>query len=391
MQRLIAAFASAMLFAPAALGDAGLASIERDTYRSAETYQSLRATSAESCAASCAADGRCMSWSMTPPTFRVGPRCEMKSSVGQSYPRPGHVSGLSPRAMNGERPVASVAIPTQPPAARATASYQVQRPASVQSAPVRTVGSTTPNQPQTFAAPAPRTPLAPTTDPTTAALNKASLSVMESRYPVGRQAPPPATAQRTVTYNQPSPQPAQTQTVRTVSSSPARLTPQQGSSSQQTVSAAPVAEAPPPLIARPASEPTGSYVTKRTVTPASATPSQRPTPRPQPTPTPAVTAPTPGTRPLPTRATRPQLPKRPDRPVSNYSVQNMGEFPGDYDAMSGFVDGLPENAEVIPIERDETDKEDDKKRSSSGKNKGSDSDDWPDEYPDPLGAYLGDD
>ncbi|MEM9178213.1 MAG: hypothetical protein AAGA89_00815 [Pseudomonadota bacterium] len=68
---------------------------EADTYRFGTTYHSERGTSIEECAMMCSRDGNCTTWSLTPATFRMGPRCELKSSPGTASHRPGAASGMS--------------------------------------------------------------------------------------------------------------------------------------------------------------------------------------------------------------------------------------------------------------------------------------------------------
>ena len=68
---------------------------EADTYRFGTTYRSERGTGIEDCAMMCSRDGNCTTWSLTPATFRMGPRCELKSSPGTASHRPGAASGMS--------------------------------------------------------------------------------------------------------------------------------------------------------------------------------------------------------------------------------------------------------------------------------------------------------
>ena len=97
---------------------------ETDTYRVGHTYQSMRSSGLQACAAACADDQRCTAWSITPPTFRIGPRCELKSSAGQSQPRAGYVSGLSADVVTAQQAAAAprtntaVAAATSPPVER---------------------------------------------------------------------------------------------------------------------------------------------------------------------------------------------------------------------------------------------------------------------------------
>lgn len=69
--------------------------VEADTYRFGDLYRSERATTVEACAQMCSADTGCASWSVTPATFRIGPRCELKRTPGKASHRPGAISGMS--------------------------------------------------------------------------------------------------------------------------------------------------------------------------------------------------------------------------------------------------------------------------------------------------------
>jgi hypothetical protein len=93
--------------------------------------------------------------------------------------------------------------------------------------------------------------------------------------------------------------------------------------------------------------------------------------------------------PLPTPSERQanleQLPSPLERDTSLYSVQRMGQFPGDHDATAGYVEGLPENAKVEAVPRSG----DEEPARSEKDNKSRDSDNWSDEYPDPLGGPIG--
>jgi|GEM_PF-3332413 len=68
---------------------------EADTYRFAEVYRSERGSTVEACAMMCSRHQACASWSLTPATFRIGPRCELKTSPGAASHRPGAASGMS--------------------------------------------------------------------------------------------------------------------------------------------------------------------------------------------------------------------------------------------------------------------------------------------------------
>lgn len=69
--------------------------VEDNTYRFAQPYRSERGTTAEACAYVCSSDRNCAAWSLTPATFQLGPRCELKQTPGTASHRPGAVSGMS--------------------------------------------------------------------------------------------------------------------------------------------------------------------------------------------------------------------------------------------------------------------------------------------------------
>lgn len=69
--------------------------VEENTYRFGQPYRSERGSTAEACAHMCSSDGNCASWSLTPATFQIGPRCELKLTPGMTSYRPGAVSGMS--------------------------------------------------------------------------------------------------------------------------------------------------------------------------------------------------------------------------------------------------------------------------------------------------------
>ncbi len=69
--------------------------VETNTYRFGDTYRSERGTSGEACAKICNGDPNCAAWSLTPATFKMGPRCELKTNPGTASHRPGAVSGMT--------------------------------------------------------------------------------------------------------------------------------------------------------------------------------------------------------------------------------------------------------------------------------------------------------
>lgn len=97
--RAWSAFLALTLFAMPAIAESSLAgeniAVEADTYRFGDLYRSERGTTAEACAQMCTADLACAAWSLTPATFRLGPRCELKRDPGSASHRPGAVSGMS--------------------------------------------------------------------------------------------------------------------------------------------------------------------------------------------------------------------------------------------------------------------------------------------------------
>ena len=103
--RVLPVFFAAMVFtAPALAETPALAgapdaetkiTFEADTYRYGDLYRSERGTSVEACALMCSRDSACASWSLTPATFRLGPRCELKRTPGATSHRPGAASGMS--------------------------------------------------------------------------------------------------------------------------------------------------------------------------------------------------------------------------------------------------------------------------------------------------------
>lgn len=80
--------------APDALAGAPIL-VEEDTYRYGYPYRSERGTTVEACAMACSNDASCAAWSLTPATFKMGPRCELKKAPGETSFRPGSTSGIS--------------------------------------------------------------------------------------------------------------------------------------------------------------------------------------------------------------------------------------------------------------------------------------------------------
>ncbi len=347
--------------------------MEADTYRAANTYESMRSAGTQACAAACAGDQRCAAWTVTPPTFRLGPRCELKTSAGQSVSRPGYVSGLS--GMTQPVPQTVAARPSAPatrqPASQAVAAGTLAggrnetsaRAYASRNAPAGAATGTVyegPNgpvamsgmRPAPVAIGQPATTSAGRPDPVQRTQIASSIARTETRSP--------AVSQPTTVSTQATAQP----TVK------------------RTVTRRIVAEDPPAMIARPAEGDAARYVTKPAPQAVSSTPRQPQTSAvsTRTVPSTARTAPAATVTP-PARA---PLPSPKERGVPAYSVQRMGQFPGDYDATAGYVEGLPENAKVESVRANNPprDREDDDKSGSSDES-------WPEEYPDPLGGVIG--
>ena len=97
--RVLPVLFAALVFTGPALAEAPTpetkVTFEADTYRYGDLYRSERGTSVEDCALMCSRDSNCASWTLTPATFRLGPRCELKRSPGATSHRPGAASGIS--------------------------------------------------------------------------------------------------------------------------------------------------------------------------------------------------------------------------------------------------------------------------------------------------------
>lgn len=156
---------------------------EENTYRFGQILRSERGTTIEECAIMCSQDRACMSWTLVPATFRMGPRCELKTSPGAASHRPGAASGMSemwqmdanrhaemryqPRAFGEPLPEREPELMGAP---AAPTSAEVRPVAPVAPTPVQanviTVEAPTPAAPIIMAAPArlapPPAPLAPT-------------------------------------------------------------------------------------------------------------------------------------------------------------------------------------------------------------------------------------
>ncbi|MEM6654096.1 MAG: PAN domain-containing protein [Pseudomonadota bacterium] len=68
---------------------------EKNTYRFAHLYRSEPGTTVEACARACDADNNCAAWSLSPASYNLEARCELKHTPGQASYRPGTASGIS--------------------------------------------------------------------------------------------------------------------------------------------------------------------------------------------------------------------------------------------------------------------------------------------------------
>ena len=287
--------ASAIAFAAALTAQAEdvapAAAYEPDTYRVASPYQSLRGSTPEACAAICERDPVCRAWTLTPPTFRIGPRCELKSSPGDARNQPGAISGLSTTV----RQAAAAAPPPQP--------------------------ATPPAPAEPKPAPAPvDVPLKPRPAPD--ALAGAPQAASPPQQNVVRR-----TRERTI---------VETRTVP--GEAPATPAP-------------PALEMPPATPEPPAAvtlEPLPPVPTLRPRDPATA-PS---VPTPAPTPTPVQPEPAPPRQPprWVSDAERPPLPSPTERSARTYSVQDIDLLPGDIEDSAGIAGRLPSGSGEMTIE-----------------------------------------
>ena len=310
MRAFPALFAIAMFAVPAfadnALqgGDAlqgGPLTVEDNTYRFGDLYHSERGTTVEACAQMCTADQGCASWSLTPATFRMGPRCELKRTPGEAVSRPGATSGMSE-------------IWQMDPARHAAMRYQPRVPESRQPAAVpldqlrpspvpRTFGDPPPvREPELMGAPGPQAAVQP--KPVKAVTRAAPTQTAQVHRGPGEGVVPEYVKQPAPQPAVPVSQEAGRQAPKPVFKDPARKAP----------SATPVAANLNAVVKRQSQ--------------AS-----------QPVPTP-VAAPAPAPAPAPEPQRVPWTERTGTTP--NYSVGGSGYVPGDEDATAGFVEGVPE-------------------------------------------------
>ena len=276
--------------------------MEADTYRFGDLYRSERGSTAEACAQMCDGDADCASWSLTPATFRIGPRCELKRTTGRMSHRPGAVSGVSATLqMIPARDAAMLYQPQRPNvSATSTRLYESQQP----KVEPELLGGPEAVEPMVVILPNPAAaPVLVTPAPAPQAVQKPVVMVAPTPVPRPKAVQKPVIV---VAPTAPAPAPAPAPMVQRephiLYKEPIRL--------------------PPP----PAPAPTA--VTTATVQAASALPNAQPN---------GALAPAPASPPAPNRVPWTER----DGTVPNYSV-GSGFIPGDEDATAGFVEGLPE-------------------------------------------------
>ena len=318
MRALSSLIALAVFASPALAEDTlegGVLAFEENTYRFGDLYRSERGTTVEACAEMCTADRACASWSLTPATFRVGPRCELKRTPGEAVSRPGGASGMSE-------------VWQMDPARHAAMRYQPSVPESRQPAAVpldqlrpspvpRTFGDPLPvREPELMGAPSAQTTVQTRTVTAQAVAAPKQTRTVEVYRAPGQGVVPDYVKQPTpVEASAPQKEPVR-QTSKTVFKDPARKAP----------------------VAQPAVSNLNAVVRRQSQSPqAVAAPAPAPQPAPAPVPTPEP-VPAPISEPAPQRV--PWTERTGNTP--NYSVGGSGYVPGDEDATAGFVEGFPE-------------------------------------------------
>ncbi len=323
MRALSSLIALAVFAAPAFAEDTlqgGVLAVEDDTYRFGDLYRSERGTTVEACAQMCTADMACASWSLTPATFRIGPRCELKRTPGEAVSRPGAISGMSETWQ-------------MDPARHAEMRYQPRVPASRQPAAVPLDQLRPSPVPRTFGDPLPvrepellGAPTAQTSARTQPVKVSAGTPPKQSQSVEVYRAPGQGVVPDYVKQPEPTKAPAPYK-------EPVRETP-------KPVYKDPARQAP---AAQPAASNLNAVVRRQSQAPQSvAAPAQAPAAAPAPIPTPT---PVPEAIPAPLSEPAPQRVPWTERTgtTPNYSVGGSGYVPGDEAATAGFVDGVPED------------------------------------------------
>lgn len=273
------------IFSLAALPEAGadtqaVRAIKSSVERANSAESSQRGTTPDACKALCEADRRCTSWTLTEPTFRIGPRCQLTMSAR-----------LEP---------ATSATPVRP-----------ARPEPMANSAARSPEQLRPTQP--VAEPAP--PVSPT----------------KAVSPDALQTPAP---QASVAAAAPE------ESVRPTASSQSQIAAPSRSNARPALSAQNV-PAPPPMIAR--RQPKPASTTPPAPQPAAHSPAPATNSVAPGSVSNEGLKPLPGAPRVSTGADeRPPLPRRRLQQTPSYSVQSLERLPGDYDATAGYVDPTSE-------------------------------------------------
>lgn len=353
--RILPVLIAAMVFTAPALAEKPTPDVsvtfEADTYRYGDLYRSERGTTVEDCSLMCSRDSSCASWTLTPATFRLGPRCELKRTPGAASHRPGAASGMSeywqmdagrhadmryqPRVPESRQPAAVPLEQLRPsPVPRVFGDPPPVREPELMGGPKTRVSAVMrrpepvgPTQPEIIMVPAQTAALSPATEPAA---------------PPQRLAPPKAPiAPKQVAVTAQSPVPAPKQAVEILRG------PGQGETPKYVKQPAP--ETPHPLYGTPT---------------RSAEPPKAQTVFRDPSRNDAVELPLkadynavlkresqvitvqPAAAPAPSAPVKPVQLRRPwtdrDGTAPDYSVGGTKYVPGDEDATAGYVEGAPE-------------------------------------------------
>lgn len=317
---------------------------ETDTYRYGDLYRSERGTSVEACAMMCSQDSACASWSLTPATFRLGPRCELKRTPGASSHRPGAASGMSELWQMDPDQHAEVRYQPRVPESRQPAAVPLEqlRPSPVP----RVFGDPPPvREPELMGGPKTRIsavmrPPAPT------APAQPDVIFVPAQTAALRPATERAEAPEPVVVAVQTPTPAPNQPVEILRG------PAQGASPDYVKQPVPVAAHPlygtPPRVDEKPKAPTVFRDPSREQAPVQPTTEaynavlkrERQVPAPQPAVAPVAA---PAAQPAPVQLAPARAPwTERDGEAPDYSVGGAEFIPGDEDATAGFVEGVPE-------------------------------------------------
>lgn len=299
-------------------------------------HSSTRGTTPEDCEAQCSANRRCLSWKLTKPTFRTGPRCLLSlSDVPAQTPvasGPSRLATPSASAKPSTFPAPDLRrLESAPaPASRAEPVYRGKEGRSVlpreTGAPSRLIIQPAPHS---------AADIAPDLRPQTSAALPTPVAAQRVQPETRASASPVALPGSMPALSAPS-----SETSRTSVTTP--------TVTRRVVSTRSI-PAPPPMIARPNAESAAATPVKPQSSLAAPSPPSAIPPRP-PSASPATNE---GLKPLPgaPRVTsgadeRPPLPRRRLEDAPSYSVQSMEILPGDYEATAGYLDTFVEDEET---------------------------------------------